>query len=66
MGVGVVGRGCFDEGDEGLVEEDLPDVGGVRCRCVGAEEGAVCADGGGVGVVGEDVDVGRAWVGEMC
>ena len=61
LGVGVVGSGCFDEGDEGLVEEDLSDVGGVSCCCVDAEKGGVCADGGGVGVVGEDVDVGCAW-----
>lgn len=59
MRVGVVGRGGFDEGDEVLVEEDLADVRGVGC-CVAAEEGAVGADGGFVGGVGEDVDVGGA------
>jgi hypothetical protein len=57
--VGVVGRGGFDEGDQVLVEEDLADVRGVGCG-VAAEEGAVGADGGGVGGVGEDVDVGGA------
>jgi hypothetical protein len=57
--VGVVGCGGFDKGDEVLVEEDLADVGGVRGG-VAFEEGAVGADEGGVGVVGEDVDVGGA------
>jgi hypothetical protein len=59
LGVGVVGRGGFDEGDQVLVEEDLADVRGVGGG-VAAEEGAVGADGGGVGRVGEDVDVGGA------
>ena len=59
MRVSVVGRGGFDEADEILVEEDLADVRGVRGR-VATEEGAVGADGGVVGVVGEDVDVGGA------
>lgn len=59
MRVGVVGRGGFDEGDQVLVEEDLTDVRGVGCG-VAAEEGAVGADGSGVGRVGEDVDVGGA------
>jgi hypothetical protein len=57
--VGVVGRCGFDEGDEVLVEEDLADVGGVRGG-VAFEQGVVRADQGGVGVVGEDVDVGGA------
>lgn len=56
MRVGVVGRGGFDERDEVLVEEDLADVGGVG-GCVAFEEGAVGADDGFVGVVGQDVDV---------
>jgi hypothetical protein len=42
-----------------LVEKELADVGGVRGG-VAFEEGAVGADEGGVGVVGEDVDVGSA------
>ena len=59
--VGVVGRGGFDEGDQGLVEEDLADVGGVGGR-VALEEGAVGADERFVGVVCEDVDVrGACW-----
>jgi len=57
--VGVVGRGGFDEGEEGLVEEELADVGGVGGGVV-FEESAVGADEGGGGVVGEDVDVGGA------
>ena len=59
MRVGVVGRGGFDEGEEGLVEEELADVGGVGGGVV-FEESAVGADEGGGGVVGEDVDVGGA------
>jgi hypothetical protein len=65
LGVGVVGCGGFDEGDEVLVEEDLADVGGVR-GCVALEQSAVGADQGGVGVVGEDVDVGGACRALLC
>ena len=61
MSVGVVGRSGFDEADEVLVEEDLADVRGVGGR-VTAQEGTVGTDGGGVGGVGEDVDVGGACV----
>jgi hypothetical protein len=65
LGVGVVGGGGFDEGDEGLVEEDLADVRGGG-GAVAAEEGAVGADGGFVDVVGQDVDVGGACRGLGC
>jgi hypothetical protein len=43
--VGVVRRGFFDARDEVLVEENLPDVRGVRGR-VAFEESAVGADDG--------------------
>lgn len=61
--VSVVGCRGLDERDQVLVEEDLADVRGVRGRGVVAEDGAVGADDGVVGVVGKDVDVGGAWDG---
>lgn len=50
--------GGFDLGNEVLVEEDLADVRGGGGEVSGIfEQGAVGADDGGVGVVGEDVNV---------
>lgn len=58
LGVGAVGRGLLDGADEVLVEEELADVGGLGA--VEAGDGVVLQDGGLVGGVAEDVDVGGA------
>lgn len=55
--VDLVCVGGFDLADEVLVEEDLAGVGCVGSE-VAAQEGAVGTDGGVVGVVCKDVDVG--------
>lgn len=58
MRVAHIRFGGFDLGNEVLVEEDLADVRGGSGEVSGIfEQGAVGADDGGVGVVGENVNV---------
>jgi len=60
LGVAVVWIRSLNLREEILVEEKLADMAGLRRGGIGAEEGAVEADGSVIGVVRKNVDVGGA------